>query len=507
MDANWLEDEWRARRAVAPVDRHMQFSSEGLVLGAGTLIAPATSNRREITIDVNQPRLVALLSAAHRRRPAAIGLRHLRRAAECWSSGEDALTGIHLAHSQLARLEELEADAHRLFLADAMLQAGLDTEVLLKALDLGDSDPLAKYRPDQLRVPPGRGRVSGRWTSGSTGAGSDARQVHRPARRGAKATPSSGAAARSVAAGVRPTAAAAAIAVGRAGAGLDLGAIGARTLAGLAAFITSITEISAGAAVAGVAAAAGVLFIPSAGPRGKWVKVAGPGDVSYFRSPDEPGITFRYTTADGKQRTWATGPDGPDHGYRGPDGQVVAKWFRTAAGVKLAVNLIALIGSRSDEPAICPSSTEGSNGPRGRAYEDFVKARFNPGMATPSGFGYDFYNPIMKKAYDIDDCKWIPGVVVGIPFAQGALAEYKGPGFAEHMLNNDGVWRFGMRDKLDAQAQHQWDARQGRTLTWFVEERPLAQYLAKRFEEMRIGIKVVYFPYNKLERIWEKVGE
>ncbi|MEJ0067394.1 MAG: hypothetical protein WDM85_20000 [Caulobacteraceae bacterium] len=46
----------------------MRFSDEGLVLGAGTVLAPPGASSRDIAIDIADPRLLALLSAAHRRR-------------------------------------------------------------------------------------------------------------------------------------------------------------------------------------------------------------------------------------------------------------------------------------------------------------------------------------------------------------------------------------------------------------------------------------------------------
>jgi len=42
---------------------------------------------------------------------------------------------MHLALSGLGRLERPQADAHRLFLADGLLQSGLEPDAILAAID------------------------------------------------------------------------------------------------------------------------------------------------------------------------------------------------------------------------------------------------------------------------------------------------------------------------------------------------------------------------------------
>jgi hypothetical protein len=486
VEAEWLDDQGRPPKASRPLDLDMRFCAEGLVFGGGTLLASAGAGGRDITVDASDPRLVVLLSAAHLRRPTTGALRHLCRAADHWNAREDAMTGIHLALSGLQRLERPEADAQRLLLADALLRTGLEAEVLFKALDLDEREGLAKYSPDQPRVPAGSGRAGGRWTT--SGGGETFPSNSRRA-----SSSASGRGGRPVVA--RPVVTGAAVVVGRAGVGLDLGAMTTRASAGLAAFISGLSEVSVAAALSGLAAGAGVLLIPSTGPRGKWVHVGGPGRVSYFLNPDQPGITFRYTTADGKQRTWSGGPEGPDHEYLGPDGQVIARWVKTAGKVGLLVATAALVGSRPHEPEICPAPGKDS-GPLGRAYEDFVKAQFNPGNPTPSGLSYRFLDPVTGNFRNIDDCKWQPGVVAGRPFEAGALAEYKGPGYAEHLLKKDAPWRFGIAQKLDEQALGQVRSKDSRSLTWFVEEKSPADYLSDRFDSAELPIKVIWLPWH-----------
>jgi hypothetical protein len=523
MDVGRLNERWQARRTSGQIDLNMRFSDEGLVLGAGTVLAPVGSSGRDTKINPAEPRLRTLLAAAHRRMPTVSGLTHLRKAAERWSSGEDAIAAMHLALSCLDRLGQPDSDAQRLFLADALLREGLEADLLIKALDLDEVVGLAKYSPDQPRVPAGSGRSSGEWTadgggvasapltalrlpkrpSQSTVAPTQPRVSAKPAMRATSAstrTPqaslspgANGRSARIVGSGGSPVFAGSTIAIDAAGAGLDLGAMTARGLTALAAWAAGLSEISVAAAGAGFAAFAGVLFIPSTGPHGKWVKVSGPANISYFLSPTERGVGFRYTTADGVQREWETIP-GADGKLRGPDGRVIGRLVKTGAKLGLVVSTAALVGPMADEPRVCPAPSKDNGGPLGRAYENFVKAQFNPGNPTPPGLAYAFFDPLKGRSWKIDDCKWRPGLVAGHPFEAGALAEYKGPGYAEHLLKKDFLWRLSMSAELDTQALRQVRAKGGRSLTWFVEEKPLADYLGEQFRLQALPISVLWLP-------------
>ena len=511
MLSEWLGKEWLARCASTPIDPVMRFSDEGLVLGAGTVLAPAATSDRSISMDRLELRLLALLAAAHRRTPTAAALAHIRKAIERRREGEEALAAMHLALSLEARLEQPEADAHRLFLADGLLDAGVDAETILKALDLGASavELLSRYSPDQPRVPAGSGRASGQWTNGDAGesAGPQASagrphpvHPHRPATPAAhpphpkaqpknvrpdvrgvdphRATPSRESEA------VAPAAPSMAITIGRPVAvGLDLAAMSGRALSAVATFIAGATEVSATAATAGVATAAGVLFIPSTGPTGKWVKVPGSGNISYFRNPDEPGLTFRYTTADGVKREWrAELTDGPGGGgYRGPDGRIIARWVKTSATAGLVVSTAALLGNDSDDGKLCPAPVKDNGSKLGQAYEDFLKAQFNPGNPTPSGLAYQFRDPETGKLLKIDDCQQ----------RTGALGEYKGPGYEEHLLKKDFVWDNMLKEML-RQATEQSRAAGPRPLIWFADEKAVVRELRQTFKDNDLKIIVVW---------------
>ena len=167
MLAERLDKAWGARLRSTANDPVMRFSDEGLVLGAGTVLAKSGGSGRDNTINPLAPRLQALLAAAHLRRPTAEALAHLRKAAERWRDGQDALAAMHLVLSQVDRLEEPEADAHRLFLADGLLNAGLEEPAIIAAIEAGGPalEQFVKYNQDQPRVPAGSGRTSGEWTA------------------------------------------------------------------------------------------------------------------------------------------------------------------------------------------------------------------------------------------------------------------------------------------------------------------------------------------------------
>lgn len=522
MLAERLGRDWQARKASAPVDAVMRFSDKGLIFGGGTVLAPTGGSGRDISIDEGEPRLLALLAAAHLRTPSHVALTHLRKAAESWNRGEDALAAMHLTLSRLDRLADPDADARRLFLTDKLLREGMAPGVLVKALGLGveAAETLERYNPNQPRVPAGSGRSSGEWTSG--GAGSPA-QVAAPKghpkpakppnrtalpakpRRPKASAPMTSTAGRRASAtalagagssmGLNPNpkpalagaaAAGAAIAIGRP-VGVDLGALSPGATSRLAGFLAALPgEAALTASMAGVAVIGGLglSFMPFPEATEEWIDVAGPGDVSYFRSLYVPSIAFRYTDANGV-RQQVTGVPGPDNNYRDPKGRVLARIVRTGAKIGLIISTATLLDSDMDDPKLCPAPEKEKNEKsKGRDYEDFMKALFNPGNPTPRGFAYDFKDPRTGDDVSIDDCQQRTEI----------LGEYKGPGYAKHILHNDGVWEGGMKRQLISQVDRQERAREGRRLIWFVDEKPLADWLKSYLRDAHPDIDVEWVP-------------
>jgi hypothetical protein len=85
----------------------MEISDEGLMLGAGTVVAGMAQDERgrpRLALD-DEPRALALLATAYERPVDVRLLVKLRRAAELWNESEKALAHIHLAYAgfRLAR--------------------------------------------------------------------------------------------------------------------------------------------------------------------------------------------------------------------------------------------------------------------------------------------------------------------------------------------------------------------------------------------------------------------
>ena len=493
-----LRKEWRAREGAGGIHETPCLRPEGLVLGAGTVLARAGAVRDD---EADDDRLKALLSVAYARPVEGPSVRHVKAAAARWNEGDQARAELHLALSRLSGLTQPSEAARRLFMADGLMRAGITPMAILEALDFEAvaGDTMAKYSPNQPRVPAGSGRTSGEWTSGDGGSQANSGVAHSDlvAEHSASPSPTSGGPRLSTE-GVEavgrpgltllnfsfPTANA-----GSLGPALDLGALSAATLSRLAPFIAGLGESGAlaGAVTAGGAVLAlGVLFIPSTGPKGQWVEVGGRGDVSYYVNPDEAVLRLKYTTPDNVPHVIAVSP-GPGGDYRGPDGRVIARLVKAGAKTGLIVSTAELVGTDSDEPQVCPAATKDRGGELGADYEDFAKALFNPGNPTPRKMAYDFLNPKTGEYVKIDDCQQ----------QSGALAEYKGPNFEEHFLKNDVPWK-GMLSDMLKQSENQLAAKGNRSLTWFFEEKSVADKMRTLFETEgteRIGIDVEWLPW------------
>lgn len=103
---------------------------------------------------------------------------NLRRAAKALAGRNPTLAPILIAQAGLGSLDADERVAFRLFAAERLLDTGLAPRDLMKGLGLDPwpLDALAKYSPNQPRVPAGN-PGGGDWTSGDGGAGSSDAEV------------------------------------------------------------------------------------------------------------------------------------------------------------------------------------------------------------------------------------------------------------------------------------------------------------------------------------------
>ena len=142
----------------------MTLTGQGLVLGAGTLLAKLDDNA--LPIEADQERIWTLLSVAYgeKNSPAVFG--SLRRVAKHWHGGDKSLAAIHLAQMGLPDIGE--DAAYRLSLAAELIGAGVAPRELARELGLNPIQfDVSKYDENQTRVPAGSGRGSGQWTSGN----------------------------------------------------------------------------------------------------------------------------------------------------------------------------------------------------------------------------------------------------------------------------------------------------------------------------------------------------
>jgi hypothetical protein len=160
MTSDDLNKQWEDA-AKLPLVRETTFDGDFLVLGAETRLA-------KVGAQVDEAGLAARLAAAHGRAVGPSPLRHVRRAIEKQREGDKALALIHLALSGLAKLANLQNDARRLFLADALMEVGVAPSVIIEGLGLESplqDEALDKYNPDQPRVHAGS-PDGGQWTDG-----------------------------------------------------------------------------------------------------------------------------------------------------------------------------------------------------------------------------------------------------------------------------------------------------------------------------------------------------
>ena len=498
MLAKQLQRDWRARLAGSGLCDAPSLGAGGVVLGAGTVLAGAENSIYGSPAGQGA-RLKALLCVAYGRPVDLQAMGHVKAAAARWGTGDAGLANVHLALARFGRLTDPVEAARRLFIADRLMEAGVSAGAISEAVRLTSppSSDVQKYNQLEPRVPPGNARASGEWTDGATGPGARAAKPASPSRNAGRGPPepagshlrsrpspaTSQAEPRATRGAGRPSPTSVAVdeeAAEAGGAGLDLAAMSAATLRGLATFISGAAE--SGAAAAGSAVAAfGLVLIPGrAGDRGVWIKVGGPGDVSYYHNPDAAAFTFRYTTHDGVRHFYSTMVD-PNGQFPGPDGRTMARWVKTGATTVLVVSTAALVGDH-EEPRLCPKPGKGRSGTTlGREYEDFMKQRLNPGNPTPSGMGYYFFNPATGKNIEIDDCQQ----------KTGALAEYKGPGYATHFNKEDFISKI-MVDDIMRQSYNQIAAKGPRRLIWYFAERSMADRFRKTFEKDRPSIYVVW---------------
>jgi hypothetical protein len=142
--------------------RQMTVTEQGLVLGAGILLAKMGEDG--LCLDGEEERILTLLAIAYRGDVPGAALGTLRRVSKHWQGGDKCLAAIHLAQSSFPEIGEDAAT--RLSLAAELIEAGMTPRELARELGLNPVPfDVSKYDENQPRVPAGSGRESGQWTS------------------------------------------------------------------------------------------------------------------------------------------------------------------------------------------------------------------------------------------------------------------------------------------------------------------------------------------------------
>jgi hypothetical protein len=455
-----LRNAWHVRKRAVLISPVLNLSSNGLILGAGTVLVPADGARQLQGLHGQEARVLALLSAAYGRAVASSVLGNIQRAAKAWREGDDCLAYIHLAHARLPALQDPYEAARRLFIVEGFMKAGTSPRAVFEAFHFGAAyiDAVEKlFNPDQPRVPAGSGRTSGEWTDSGATAGDDAA---RPGTAGQEEQGSS--------------------VLGRAplpAAGF-LGELNATQAAELGAYaLRVLTPVGVAAAVFGL------LFIPSPNNlrvEGEVPEIPG---LRYSWNRDESLLHLTYDGPDGARRTFTA--ELQEDVFRDARGQAIG---RVLPRGNVAIDPAAVFPeiTNDNNPKLCPDPGPDKPGESGRNYADYVKEIVNPGNPTPRYWGYQLSNPYdFGNLIFYDDCQ----------HSTGTMIEAKGPGYAE-MLKYE-ILKDSLTQEWLAESGRQVDASHGRPIRWYFAELKAALFAQEIFRTAgkgRENIAIVWLP-------------
>ncbi|MGD0190235.1 MAG: hypothetical protein ABSD74_05805 [Rhizomicrobium sp.] len=124
-DIEHLQTRWRDSVRFRGLHANLMLEKDGLVLGANTRLAKRNADGA-LDIERNEARVLTLLSVAYGRPVNASILNALSGASKHARGGDDALAAMHIALAGLPRLPDLNDASRRLFIADGLLEAGVE---------------------------------------------------------------------------------------------------------------------------------------------------------------------------------------------------------------------------------------------------------------------------------------------------------------------------------------------------------------------------------------------
>ncbi len=475
MESSKARDGFEKRLRLRPLLSAVEINENGLVVGAGSVLARMTRDRigaQTLALDEDARRLVALYVAAFGTAPRLDLADHLEGASRFWKRGDKALANIRLAFARLPRLERRE-DAYRLFLAECFLEEGTTADELVKVLGLHlASEELCKFNADQPRVPAGSGRSSGQWASDSA-AGLVAEEPSAPGFQTELAF-------------LAPPAASGVFADA-----LFTAVRGSAFLAGLDALGL---EIGAGVVL-------NAIFVR---PTGAVSEGQVPGDSKLRYSHDAEEGSLRLLRQD------AVGSETVAIAHQGRDGIFFELKTRTPVALMVGGSIVfdadqlammarkaaeregekadAAVQARTEQPKLCPDPDRDQ--PHGAkeaaiAYQMQISALNNPQRPLPPDFAVALFNPKTGKNVHFDDCRE----------SDGTMIEAKGPGYAA-MLKKPFFSETKLPNEWIGQARRQVDASGERAIEWYFAESEAAEFARELFKNTTglEKIKVIHVP-------------
>jgi hypothetical protein len=442
-----LQKKWNDGARFRSLHASMSLAKNGVVLGAKTILV-GRDDDGSLALDDEDAKIPTLLSVAYGRPVNASVLGKLRRASDHARAGDECKAAMEIALA-LPVLDDTSDAARRLFVADGLLADGVAPRDIWTALEFDPAalDALEKYNQDQPRVPAGSGRPSGRWTSADAVASAAAATA---IARGAEWDTSE------VAAAMR--------------------AIVARLAARLPGALGIAAEVTSRVAPP-LAFASALLESPGTGGSLVQGTVRDFPDLTYSRQQDETALNI-VSSASG-HTILTLYPDG--------HGQFIDRQTGVAAHLnddELVIGPPAMAvpqaQARADtkDPDMCPEpgldlpGMIGSRGKRSKAYENYMKLFLNPGDPTLPGFGYQLPNPgAGGELVYYDDCH----------HETGAMAEYKGPGYARLINSLSAEKVAAMAARWIRQATRQIDASEERQIVWFFAEQRAFEFASEAF--------------------------
>jgi hypothetical protein len=246
------------------------------------------------------------------------------------------------------------------------------------------------------------------------------------------------------------------------------------------------------------------------------------------RLPDHPDIGLGYDRGAGTLEIYQDAPDGrrtifsgsagADGLFRDADGRVLARRGENgvaidadglaaaiaggrparppvdaaaaaaAAGAAIASGPATRVGTRSDEPNLCPRAGPDQPGRKSEkdiAYQDQIGMLVNgappPRDRRGEPMAVNLTNPRTGTLIHFDNCR----------LRDGAMIEAKGTGYLAMLLKGDENYPWlGVKEKMLNQARDQLAAADGRKVIWYFAEPRVARYMRAAFTDANLTIEV-----------------